>query len=276
MFEIVIVALALATGIAAGQAMAAPACAPLPGADLLWAEDATRFVLFGEIHGTGETAGVVADAACLASRARPVIVALELDVGRQAAVDAFMKSSGDQVALARLGFGGEWTGLSDGRTSEAMLALLQRLRTLRQAGAAISVALIDVGPADFGPDRDAFMAERMALLADSQPAALIVGLTGNFHASRIERERDGKIYRSMAAILGRERSVSLDLEPVRGRGWFCANDGCGDHALSSDQAPSARGVRRIDTPEGAEIDFLYSAGMALTASPPVGIVPDRP
>lgn len=275
MFKQVIVALVLATGIRAGQANAAPMCPPLPGADLLWASHATRFVLFGEIHGTAETAGVVADAACLASRVRPVIVALELDVGRQAAVDAFLNSSGDQAALAKLGFGGEWTGVSDGRTSEAMLALLQRLRVLRQAGATISVALIDLAPADYGPGRDAFMAERVASLADSQPDALVIGLTGNFHASRIEREQDGKTFRSLAAILGRERSVSLDLDPVRGRGWFCSNDGCGDHALSGSLAPSARGVRRVGMQQGTEIDFVYSAGVALTASPPVGFVPDR-
>jgi hypothetical protein len=251
-----------------------PDCAPLPGVEQAWARPGVRFVLFGEIHGTSETAPLVADAVCLAARTRPVVLALELDEANQPKVDAFLRSTGDDDAFRSLGFGGGWTGISDGRTSVAMLGLIERVRLMRQAGSPVDIRLIDTERSDLEFGRDGAMAANFEALARARPEALIVGLMGNFHTSRVDRTRDGKRQRSVASILGPERTVSLYMTRSPGSAWFCSSDGCKPHSFGDGAPVTPRSVRALVGDDAN--DFEFSAGMPLTASPPLDYRPREP
>jgi erythromycin esterase-like protein len=90
--------------------------------------------MVGETHGTRETPDFFADLVCLASTKRRVIVAVEQDTAGQPAIDAFMRSRGDLAAREAFVQAIWPTGLDDGRGSEAMVDLFDRLRQYQQSG----------------------------------------------------------------------------------------------------------------------------------------------
>jgi hypothetical protein len=146
-------------------------------------------LLLGEIHGTVESPAFVANAACLALRAgHPVTVVLEVPREEQGRVDAFLASHGtaaDRTALLDSPF---WTDVyQDGRRSQAMLALLDDLRKLRQGGRPVRATLMDrTERPSSGQERDHWMAEELAQTFDKNPDAVVIVLSGNVH-SRITR-----------------------------------------------------------------------------------------
>ncbi len=259
----------------AGAVTPAARCRPLPGAAQLWVRPQTRFVMFGEVHGAAEIAPLVADTVCIAAQRRPVALALELDETLQPAVDDFLTSDGGPAALDRLGASGEWTDHSDGRVSEALIALLQRMRVFRQTGLPVEVRLVDSQRRDPLLGRDGTMAANLAAIVEGRPDVLVISLGGNAHARRLQRFGGGRLRLSAAAILGRDRTVSLDLDGVGGSAWFCAEDACGPHVLDPVVGVSPRGVRRARPDESVEVDFYYSPGAPLSPAAPVGFVPRR-
>ncbi|MGV6492816.1 hypothetical protein ACTUVK_003020 [Stenotrophomonas rhizophila] len=90
-------------------------------------------VLVGELHGTVETPALVGELACAAAAdATPVTVALEMDPTEQARIDAYLASAGTAADRSALLAGRFWTRtMQDGRSSVAMAALIERLRSLR-------------------------------------------------------------------------------------------------------------------------------------------------
>ena len=124
-------------------------------------------VLFGEFHGTAEAPAFVAEA--LAASLDPVALAIEWPRDLQPAVDAFL-ATGDRTRL--LAEPHDFWSYRDGRSSAAMLALVDRARRLRAP-----VICFD-GTFPSAEDRDAGMA---ALLIEARPTRLFV-LCGNLHA----------------------------------------------------------------------------------------------
>jgi hypothetical protein len=115
----------------AGQASApvAPDCGPPDkGATELLKPGA--LVLLGEIHGTAEVPLFVGRLACQATaKGLRVRVGLEIPQEEQARIDAFLSATDADAAKQSLLQGPFWTrDMQDGRSSEAMLALLTRLR----------------------------------------------------------------------------------------------------------------------------------------------------
>src|SRR5207302_1493589 len=130
-------------------------CVPIPGLAPLLAPGA--LLVFGEVHGTREIPAFVGEVACAAARAGRVRVGLELPASDAPLLRRFL--DGDEGAL---GHSEPWRrpALGSGRTSAAMLALLQRLRALRRAGAPVEPFFFD--EMDAGPKRDEQMAANIS------------------------------------------------------------------------------------------------------------------
>ena len=80
----------------------------------------------GEQHGTNETPSTFANLVCLASKGRPVVVAVEQPTGEQAAIDAYLMSDGGRVAEAAFLKSAIWTNkFKDGRSSQAYSGCLR-------------------------------------------------------------------------------------------------------------------------------------------------------
>lgn len=212
------------------------ACPEIDGLDRLL--EPGRVLLFGELHGTEQSPGFVADVACnAAARELEVVVGLELadDEGQQWHRD-----------------------YQDGRTSRAMAALIEALDDH-------SVLYFDTG----GADRERAMAERLAASIEAHPQALHIVLTGNLH-SRVSRGSGRRAdFEPMGFLLKErfgDRVRSFDVAHAGGQAWICAPD-CGPANVGSRGPELSRGVHLDSKPQPGGHDGWYAVGK-LTLSPP--------
>lgn len=242
------IAAAVWLAVSAAQAQTAPqalACAPLPGVEALWAKPLTRFVIFGEYHGTAETPALFADAVCHASGTRPVIVALEMASNTQPAFDAFMSSDGSAEARAAFVAFRAWPGSTDGRSSEAILAMIEQVRSLKAAGRPVRLVGFlpsgGSGPPSFRQHyHELGMAAALAQAAYTDPKALVLALVGNVHSSKTPFTGEFSLVPA-AMHLPAGETISLKYAPTGGRAWNCQQRGCGDNPFPGSDK-SARGV----------------------------------
>jgi hypothetical protein len=255
----------------------APPCTPIAGAAPLLAMPDRRAFIFGELHGTAEIPALFGDLVCAAAAQGPVIVGLEMPESSQGALDAWLASDGGAAARTTLLADSFWR-FTDGRSSEAMLALLGRVRALKAAGRRISLLAFVPSvndPASQTPYEQAMAANWRRALANTSGARLFV-LVGSVH-SRIAHYRD---FEPAAEHLPRAESLTFAPLIVGGSAYNCQPDGCGPHPNGQIPDPMPpRGV--MPTPAEARAtmayDYLYSSGAAFTPSPPAapGPVPAR-
>jgi hypothetical protein len=168
-----------------GYAGTVPRCEPLPGAAALWSRSDLRFVLIGEIHGTAESPAIFRDLVCAAtSSQRSIVIGIERETREQKAIDAFMARAGHAAATSALLAQSGWSVL-DGRSSRAMLLLLEALRALKRQGRISEVVAFDDARASESPaQREQRMASALMAAADRHANALVIALTGNLHPSK--------------------------------------------------------------------------------------------
>lgn len=208
------------------------------------------------------------DLVCEAAARGPVIVGLEFPETSQAALDRWLASNGDGTARAALLREPFWR-FRDGRASEAMLELLERLRRLRASGRRLSLLLFVPRSADSlttAQYERAMAANWRRALARMSGARLLV-LVGNIH-SRQARHRDFE-----PAGMHMPPNATLTFGPltVGGSTYNCYGADCGAHPAGSTPAIiPPRGV--IPTPPQAvatmPYNYLYSPGRPFTPSPP--------
>ena len=169
---------------AAAAGLALDCGPPVAGSELLLAPGTTA--LFGESHGSAEIPALFGRLVCSATKAQEVVVGLEIPHDQQPLLDGFLASDGGAAAQDALRAGSFWhSPIQDGRSSQAMWALLERLRVLRAAGARLTVVAFDILEADMATqsgDRDQQMAARLLAARAAQPEAVLLALTGNLHA----------------------------------------------------------------------------------------------
>jgi hypothetical protein len=243
----------------------------LPGAQTLWSKPGVRFVLVGEMHGTAETPLLFRDLVCAAESAqRPIVVGLERSVDEQPAIDAFLSTGNHADAATALLAQRGWHAF-DGRSSRAMLALLEDLRALQREGRTVEVvAFSDFRPGDSPAQGEKRMASALMAAADRHPNGLVLTLTGNVHASKKELSSDA----TMAMELPSAETLSLLVIDRGGEAWNQSEEGCGPHKYRSIGGDS-RGITLSEKAAPvAGFDGVASTGLAATASAPA--VPGAP
>lgn len=265
--------LLLATFLLAGcrTAREAPApstkadCGPvIPGMEAVLQPAA--FVVLGEIHGTREAPDFAARLACHAAAAgQPVRLALELPVEEQARIDAFVAGQSEGPPDSDF-----WRReVQDGRGSEAMRHLLERVREWRRAGLPVRVVAFDAG----GKDRDDTMATQLRQARSEARGDTFIVLVGNLHARRdVGAPWDEKLQFMTHRLLEAEPGlVSLDLVHTGGSAWVCMGmtaDTCGPRTLKGRGEAGGAGItlqKKAEDPDG--YDGTYAVG-PLNASPP--------
>src|SRR5258708_1877132 len=141
-------------------------------------------LLLGELHGTSEIPRFVGDLACEASLGKSgVQLGLEIPRNEQLRIDSFLASTGTPGDYQTLLEGQFWRRpLQDGKSSRAMVELLDSIRRLKGSGASINVFLFDL--ATRAQDRDAEMAKNILAIRTQAPNDLFLILTGNAHAMK--------------------------------------------------------------------------------------------
>jgi hypothetical protein len=248
-------------------AVLAPGCTPLPGADAVMRRTDIRTVMVGEEgHGTNEMPAAAADLICAAiTHRRPVTVALEYARRNQRAIDAYLASDGGDRARDALLAAPLWDpDWADGKSSQAMLRLIEWLRIRHRAGQVAQVVAFDVDAAKRGGDRDRQMAERLATVAAS-PAGIVIALTGSFHARRHDDAQDPAHYTPAAGLLPPTSTFAIVIRGNGGRHWGCRQDGCGPQPVE----PTGKSRRRLRlTPGQPDYDAVLDLGVPVTPSPP--------
>jgi hypothetical protein len=252
----------------AAAALAATPCAPPVGHEVLWAPE-HRFVIVGEIHGTTEAPAAFAQLVCAASEQGPVVVALELPTSMQPQLDAFLAAPDAAMAVETLRstiFGD--AGRADGRTSFAMVEMMQSVRRLKAEGRDVTLRAFQPShprPAAFDQNYyELDMAVAMVAAAAERPEARVLDLVGNIHASKTRFDRFDLM--PAAAHLPRKETVSLNVAQQGGQSWSCQADGCRVYDSMARYDVEARGVIMGPVSEGAW-DGVLAVG-PVTASPP--------
>ncbi len=253
--------------LAAVLAASTAACPSLPGADRLLARTGLTWLFLGETHGTAESPAAAADlAACAAAAGRPVVFAIEQPWTNQPAIDTYLRSNGDAAAHALLLRAPMWRrDAADGRSSVAMLDLIERLRLLARSRPLRIVAFDTPVFEKYEPGlRDRLMGTDLRRVVPT-PGGLVIVYVGSAHAAKGTVPAGPKPYRAAADYLPADRTVSLLMLGNGGQAWNC-QERCGVHA-SGNERDRKRGVDMLRAPDGS-YDGLLELGMRTTASPP--------
>lgn len=248
----------------------APGCAPPPGTEVLLAMD-RRVVVIGETHGTAEAPAAFAQIVCAAAQHGPVVVALELPQGMQPSLDAFLAAPDPDAALAALE-GSPFLDptMNDGRTSHAMLAMLNSVRELKLEGRDVAFhAFQPSTPRPRGLEQSWYeldMGHALSLAAYKRADAKILVLVGNLHARKTGIARFPDVGLPAAGHLPATETLTLNVAQQGGEAWNCQRE-CDAHSSIARYDAEARGVILEPAQDGA-YDGVLALGPS-TASPPV-------
>lgn len=194
--------------------------------ECIWPRDmpAPNIILVGEVHGTKEAPEFVGNLVCAAARrGTNVVVALEISSSQQQLIDSYLTSAGSRTDRLALLSGKFWTRQSqDGRSSRAMLNLIDRVRVLKRKWAGISIIAVDETA---NGSRDAGMAKHIGSAA-GLPDTQVIALLGNYHASQMKGSNGNAEYEPAGYLLADRRPFSVLFSAQAGSAWACTPE-CG-------------------------------------------------
>lgn len=255
-------------------------CRSILGADDILNRPDLRWIVVGEIHGTNETPEIFSDLVCLSSKREPVTVAVEEPSIEQPAIDSFISSNGNSLAVKRFLESGIWTkSFNDGRSSVAYFRLFENLRRLRESGHIISVIAFQP---NYSPKSGVFNAGdyenalASSLISRTKEIGRVLVLVGNAHALRTSPTWAKPPYLPMAGYLPAKNSITLDARWNAGSYWTCGSDPeCGVKVIRATAPPLARGIV-LNSTTGA-YDGALNIGINVSASTPkLKYSPNRP
>ncbi len=242
-------------------------CENLPGADALMSNKKIEYVVVGEMHGTNEAPPLIANLACAGNRAgRPVTVAVEQTTDNQPFLDAFMASDGGAKAVAALFAAPMWNRpFEDGRSSKAIFALLNRLRTMRHSKIVDRIIAIDPVVSSSSSERNRLLAENVSAIP-TRDNGVVLTLIGGLHAQKRAITTPDGTYPAMAQLLTPSRTLTFVVRSNGGTAWTCFGPAdCGPHE-ADEMRHVIRGIRPADP--DMPFDGTIEVGTAATPSYP--------
>jgi hypothetical protein len=255
---------------------APPGCEPeLTGVDVPIAD--RRVVLLGDVPGTNEIPDFVGRLACQAARKDvPTVVALELLRVDQEWVDTYLASRGsaaDRAGFLRVmrSFGAQASGAHG---TEAVLALLDRIRTLRDAHLSVRVVAFD--EAANSPERDKARASTLERVRRVDPDAFLLVVVERAQARTVLGPGESSEKPPLGWSLARWglRPLSLDVRSPGGQAWSCdsgAQGACGLVAVHSKASPAGAASRSVElyrSPDAQGFLGEYAVGPLTASSAP--------
>ncbi|HET9450612.1 MAG TPA: hypothetical protein VFO83_07010, partial [Aggregicoccus sp.] len=184
-------------------------------------------LLVGEQLGTREVPAAVGNLACQLARAgQPVLLSLSIPRDEQGALDAYLASAGSRADQDALLAGAFWRLVPrDGRSSRALVVLLERVRRWKAEGLAIQVLAHDARDLK-GDEREEAVASLLQQRLKARPEAMLLAVSGNYHMSMKDGAPWSRNFQPTGSRLAKKGvSVqSLDVAFHRGTRWGCANN----------------------------------------------------
>ncbi|GEN05607.1 hypothetical protein SAMN05443572_101848 [Myxococcus fulvus] len=210
-------------GEAGDASAAAPDCGePVEGAASLLS--AGGVVLMADPLGTQELPSAALRMLCEATaQGLPVTLALSVPASEQPLLTRYLASEGtSQDAQELLRESAFWRRAhQDGRSSRAMLWLVEQARRLRASGKDVALAAIDADKAQ-GNEREAQLAANLLSFQSQRAQAWTLVLTGSVHARTTKVDWDGDLEPMGARVAKALPSVrALDVGFQRGTQFAC-------------------------------------------------------
>ena len=188
-----------------------------------------RVLLLGEVPGTAQSPAFIVEVIERGhEKGLPIHLALELKSEEQEAIDRYLAGDGSAEARRALVSQGAWIApRQDGRTSVAMVDLLEAVRLKREQGVRIHLTLFD-RDGETPQQREVAMANLLQAVAFKDPYALTIILTSN-DQSRIRPGRGpDRRYQPLGRLLGQRRLshrlIAVDVAHAGGEAWHCADE----------------------------------------------------
>lgn len=236
-------------------------CSIILNADSVLEDGSRDIIIVGEVHGMEEVPAFVGDLVCQSlSRGLKTTLTLEIDNSSGLFSD-FVSSDGGAEALNSLFQDSLWTnGFTDGRSSEAMLALLETARAYRQSGHDLEVSFFKspVPPLDEPYTQDEWRNHYEASMGTNIVTAAsgrdrTIALVGNVHARKTGVSFGNLNYRAMADHMPDERTVSLVAVTGDGTSWSCRGPSPDEIVCGSNNSRSQRLQSDVPVFSGPEI-----------------------
>jgi hypothetical protein len=220
-----------------------------------------RLLIIGEIHGTQETPAFVAALVRATSKNRPVRVGLEWPAWMNDYVVTYFASQGtmdDRKKMLRMGY---WK-TPDGRSSEAMVDLVDTIRHLRQQGRHIDIFLMEPNvpttPADlqsnFLTRKENGMAKALKAALNTAPSnALVIAYMGSYHTRYVEDTNYPQP--SVLQQVIDDHPLYISTQADAGGAWVC-QERCGPYIFKAPPKSPSRDI---------QIDPLTDAPKGITA-----------
>ncbi len=225
-------------------------------------------LILGETHGTNEAPGYFFDAVCAAVGAfgdDSLIVALEYPVSQERSLGRYLASRGstnDKATQLATPF---WTNpMKDGRSSQAMLRLLDSLRLLSQSNRRVRiVAFADDTRAN--SNWDAAMARALDTIAATHPDERIMVLVGNAHAKKTMGIGSRRDFVPMAHMM-KTKNTSLAFRAGSGTYWACDST-CGIQRVADADAGATINYDLRNPSASVNFDGIVDLGEVTESSP---------
>jgi hypothetical protein len=221
-----------------------------------------------------------ADVACRqAVRAGSATLALEIPQSEQPLIDRYLASDGKDAARAALLEGKFWRrGMQDGRSSIAMLGLIETSRRLIRSGVPLRLATADGDGLADQAARERAMADVLVRLVREKKGPVVM-LVGNLHAHTARGAPWDPSLEFMGAIA--KKSVpdvmSLDVQYGAGAYWVCMDPGgCGIRTTKGTDAGKPWTIDVFPAPDSRGLFGTYSVGPAEASKPARGISESTP
>lgn len=224
-----------------------------------------RVLFFGEIHGNRQMPALFGDVACeILNRGESLSVGLEVSQNSQANIDAFFIAPNLGKGLQILLDDAHWQG-ADGRSSEDMLFLVQRLYQLnRDYRGQLQVYSFSAQP----PNRPTKMYVNIKNAIEESSKSHHIVLSGNLHSQTEIGIHGDEAYRPTAYLM-REAGFDIASYILRyssGDAWLCS-DACYTHSLPGGFRQGEHRTPVRSRPEFFKHDFEISIGEMKSSLP---------
>lgn len=265
-----VLALTLVLLFSGTPALAQSNCNAYSGWEALAEKATSHVIMFGEQHGTNESAGAIGSFLCeLVAADVPIRFGVEAGHDQSVALDAALTWPIDRDAV--LAAGPDMWSTPDGRGSEAIYRLLSALALWRSAGANISVFAFDSTFEETDKDmrRAAVMAREVDTALKGFDGAVVL-FAGNYH-TRLNPPVSGRTGGSLASEVTQRPVTALEMRHAGGEIYatvsFNGSEAKPGIYAFDNHLPADAAVRVFDlTPTPTQSGFYYTG--PITASPP--------
>lgn len=223
-----------------------------------------RLWIVAEVHGTRETPALVEALVDQQSTKGKLTLALEIPTFEQSSLDAYLGSTGSAADKRKWLDTPFWGHMHDGRSSVAMMQLVDRVKAWRDQGRHIEI--VATGEPDYdaaavekaggvAPYKDSGMASEIRQALDR--GAPVIALMGNFHADYKDLSplpRPADTGPSVVARLADVSPLLIWVTAAQGQAWECqGNNECGAKSLRDGGAVIASPDVDAASPSSAQV-----------------------